>query len=306
MKILYVVVPLFSTRVLAFQHAVQNQARKIVAMSTKATLPDDYVLPKVWKFEGNAEKTAGSNRPTAGVRTEAKLPQGDHALQLYALGTPNGAKTTILLEELNELKGIEYDAWKINISQGDQFGSEYVDKLNPNSKIPALYDKDLQARVFESGSILMHLAEKYQAFIPTDPAKRIECFNWLFWQVGGGPSMGAFGHFYKAAPIHIEYAIDRFALEVKRQLSVLDIQLEDKQYICGNEYTIADIAIYPWILTLDSGYKGGEFLGISEYTNIAAWVHRISQRPAVIRGRRVLGFTDDALSERHSRADFDK
>jgi len=270
-----------------------------------STLPEEYSVPAVWKFEGNAAATAGSNHPTAGARTEAELPRGEHDLQLYSLGTPNGLKISILLEELNDLSGVEYDAWKINIGTGDQFSSGFV-AVNPNSKIPALLDYSTSPpiRVFESGSILLHLAEKYGAFVPKDPAKRAEMFSWLFFQVGGAPSLGAFGHFYRTAPVKIEYAIDRFTLEAKRQLSVLDQHLADKSYVCGDEFTIADIALFPWIIALD---RSREFLQLDDYANVAKWSDRIAARPAVKRGRRVLAFGgDDALPERHSRADFDK
>lgn len=280
-----------------------NAKRPLTTMQM-SSLPDDYVVPSVWEFEGNAKATAGSNRPVAGARQEVELPVGSHPLQLYSLGTPNGQKITIMLEELNDAKEVEYDAWKVDIGKGDQFNSGFVD-LNPNSKIPALYDVDLGHRIFESGSILLHLAQKYDAFLPSEPKARAECVSWLFFQVGGGPSMGAFGHFYKVAPVKIEYAIDRFALETKRQLSVLDQHLAKNEYMAGPDYSVADIAIFPWILTVENGYNGKEFLQVNDYENLQRWKSTIAERPAVQRGRRVLGFGDDALSERHSKADFD-
>lgn len=277
-----------------------------VAAATKrlfsSSLPTDYEVPAVWRFEGNAMATAGSNRPTAGARSESVLPVGEHPLQLYSLGTPNGLKISILLEELNDALGVEYDAWKIDIGRGDQFGSGFVE-VNPNSKIPALVDRDVGVRVFESGSILLHLADKYEAFVPADPGGRAECLNWLFFQVGGAPSLGAFKHFYDFAPVKIEYAIDRFALEAKRQLSVLEDHLGDERaFMCGDEYTIADIALFPWVSSIDAGAH--DFLQLADYDRIAAWMARVAERPAVQRGLRVLGRGDGALAERHSRADF--
>jgi len=245
------------------------------------------------------------NRPTAGSRFEATLPKGEHALQLYSLGTPNGIKVTILLEEL----GIEYDAYTINIMQLEQFGSEFV-KINPNSKIPALLDyaPDPKAptRVFESGSILLYLAEREGGrFIPQDARQRVECFNWLFWQMGTAPYIGGgFGHFYKYAPIKVEYAIDRFTMETKRIVDVLDQHLEGKTFVCGDEYTIADMAIYPWIKCLSKGYNAETFLQLQEYKQVQRWMSTMEARPAVQRGVRVNGLGPDAIRERHSANDF--
>lgn len=249
----------------------------------------------------------GMNRPTAGARREESLPKGDHELQLYSLGTPNGIKVTILLEELNDMKGVEYDAWRIKIMDLDQFGSEFV-RINPNSKIPAMLDTsfDPPLRVFESGSILKYIAEKYDAFIPTDSRKKVECFNWLMWQTGSAPYIGGgFGHFYKYAPLKIEYAIDRFTMETKRQLDVLDKHLADNEYIVGDEISIADFAIWPWILCTFKFYGGEKFLDVDSYKNLNRWYCQIGERPAVQRGIRVNGFGPDAVVERHSKADFD-
>lgn len=244
------------------------------------------------------------NQPTAGARTEKALERGAHDLQLYSLGTPNGHKVTILLEEL----GVEYDAWFINIMEQDQFGSGFVE-VNPNSKIPALLDYSFEGeplRVFESGSILLYLAEKYGKFIPTDPRKKVECMNWLMWQMGGAPYIGGgVGHFYVYAPINIEYCIDRFTMETKRQLDVLDKHLAGKEYVCGDEYTIADMAIMPWVRCIDVFYKATKFVDTPSYKNVVAWVERLTQRDAVKRGLRVNGFGPDAVKERHSKADFD-
>lgn len=295
----------FVTLAVPTARAFAHGGGKTVTRALSTALPEGYEVPAVWTFEGNAEATAGSNRPTAGPRYEKTLPVGEHAMQLYSLGTPNGMKVAIMLEELNERFGTEYDAWKINIMGGDQFGSGFVE-VNPNSKIPALVDRDTGARVFESASILKYLAEKHDALVPKDLVAKTECFNWLMWQMGSAPSLGAFGHFYKFAPVKIEYAIDRFALEAKRQLSVLETHLADKQYMCGDEITIADIAIYPWIITLDLFYNAREFLQLDDYPNVNAWVERIGARPAVQRGRRVNSFGDDALEERHSKADFEQ
>jgi len=247
------------------------------------------------------------NRPTAGARSNKHLPVGRHQLQLYSLGTPNGVKVTILLEELNEALGLEYDAWKISIFDLDQFGSGFV-KVNPNSKIPAMMDyaHEPPIRIFESGNILKYVAERHEMFIPTGLREKTECFNWLFWQVGSAPYLGGgFGHFYVYAPMKIEYAIDRFAMETKRQLDLLDKQLDGKSYLCGDEYTIADMAVWPWIKALSDGYKADEFLSLREYVQLNAWVERVGKRPAVQRGVRVNGFGRDAIEERHSRADFD-
>lgn len=265
--------------------------------------PEDYVVPKVWEW--NEPEGGSMNQPTAGPRKDEKLPKGEHDLQLYSLGTPNGQKITIFLEELNDLKGVEYDAFKISFSSLDQFGSQFVE-INPNSKIPALLDTSMSPplRIFESGSILKYLAEKYEVFVPKDPRAQVECFNWLFWQVGSAPYVGGgFGHFYRSAPVKIQYAIDRFTVEVKRQMDVLDKHLADKTFICGAEISIADFAVWPWINAL---YKmSNEFLQMDSYENVKKWRDLIAERPAVKRGIRVNGFGDDAVPERHSRADFD-
>ena len=248
----------------------------------------------------------GMNRPTAGKRFESELPRGEHDLQLYSLGTPNGQKVTILLEEL----GVDYDAFFINIMELQQFGSAFVD-INPNSKIPALLDYSVvddsskPLPVFESGSILLYLAEREKKFVPTDLRKKTECTNWLMWQMGTGPYLGGgFGHFYKYAPLKIEYGIERFTMETKRIVDVLDQHLEGKEYVCGDEYTIADMAIYPWIRCLDKGYNASEFLQLREYTNVQRWITTLEARPAVQRGLRVNGFGADAVRERHSKDDF--
>ncbi len=271
------------------------------------TYPEGYEVPKVWKPLVMDGKWGGMNRPTAGKRFEAELPRGEHGLQLYSLGTPNGNKVTILLEEL----GVDYDAYKINIMDLDQFGSGFVG-VNPNSKIPALLDysskdsSDEPLRVFESGSILLYLAEKYGKFIPKDLRKRTECMNWLMWQMGTGPYLGGgFGHFYNYAPVKIEYAIDRFSMETKRILDVLDKHLDGKEYVCDDEYTIADMAIFPWIRALDVHYNAKEYLQLEDYTNVQRWMKTLQAREAVQRGLRVNGFGPDAVVERHSIKDFD-
>ena len=270
-----------------------------------------YVPPKVWQWnKPNGGKFANINRPTAGARSEKELPVGRHPLQLYSLATPNGVKVTIMLEELLALghSGAEYDAWLIQITEGDQFGSGFV-AVNPNSKIPALMDRSgpRPIRVFESGSILLHLAEKFGAFLPKDPAGRAETLSWLFWQMGAGPFLGGgFGHFFTYAPIKIEYAIDRFAMEAKRQLDVLDKQLAERPFIAGNDYTIADIAIWPWYgaLTLGQIYDGAtEFLQVRDYQNLCRWAEKIAARPAVQRGRMVNRTTGDPASQLHERHD---
>lgn len=270
----------------------------------KPTVPETYSVPKVWTVpESMGGKFGGMNKPTAGARFERNLPKGEHPLQLYSLGTPNGQKVTILLEEL----GVDYDAWKISFDKLDQFGSDFV-KVNPNSKIPAMmdYSQSPPLRVFETGSILLYLAEKEGKFIPSDAYKRTECLNWLFWQIGTAPYIGGgFGHFYKYAPVHFEYAINRFTMETKRIVDVLDKHLEGKEYICGDEYTIADIATYPWIGCLDWGYNAKDFLQLDDYQNVKKWIERIEARPAVKRGRRVNGFGKDAIAERHSPKDFE-
>src|SRR6266436_3224852 len=274
-----------------------------------------YVPPAVWTWnKENGGRFANINRPIAGPTQEKELPVGRHPLQLYSLGTPNGVKVTVMLEELLALghSGAEYDAWLIRIGEGDQFGSGFV-SVNPNSKIPALLDRSgpKPIRVFESGAILLHLAEKFGALLPTDTAKRAECLSWLFWQTGSAPYLGGgFGHFYAYAPTKIEYAIDRFAMEVKRQLDVLDRQLADNEYVAGDNYSIADIAIWPWYGSLAKGllYGGGEFLGVQEYKNVQRWTDAIAKRPAVQRGRmvnRAWGELSSQLHERHDAGDFE-
>ena len=276
---------------------------------------DSYVPPRVWTWDkDNGGQFASINRPIAGATHERELPRGKHPLQLYSLATPNGVKVTIMLEELLEagFSEAEYDAWLIRISEGDQFGSGFVD-INPNSKIPALLDvsMDPPLRLFESGSILLYLAEKFDAFIPKDIRGRTECLSWLFWQVGSAPFVGGgFGHFYAYAPEKFEYPINRFAMETKRQLDVLDRQLANNRYVAGEEYSIADMAIWPWyagILT-NRVYEAAEFLEAHTYTNVLRWAEEIEQRPAVQRGRKVnrtWGELDEQVPERHSASDFD-
>jgi GST-like protein len=275
----------------------------------------DYTPPKVWTWnKDNGGRFANINRPISGATHEKELQVGKHPMQLYSLGTPNGVKVTILLEELLAAghSGAEYDAWLINIGQGDQFGSGFV-SANPNSKIPALVDHSgpTPIRVFESGAIMIHLAEKFGAFLPTEPAARAECMSWLMWLMGSAPFLGGgFGHFYAYAPIKIEYAIDRYAMEVKRQLDVLDKRLGESRYIAGDEYTIADMAIWPWYGGMAKGllYEGGEFLQVQEYKNLLRWTDEIAERPAVKRGRmvnRVFGEPSSQLRERHEASDFD-
>ncbi|HZE42738.1 MAG TPA: glutathione-dependent disulfide-bond oxidoreductase [Steroidobacteraceae bacterium] len=274
-----------------------------------------YTPPTIWKWnKENGGRFASINRPIAGPTHDKELPVGRHPLQLYSLATPNGVKVTIMLEELLALKfsGAEYDAWLIRISEGDQFGSGFVDD-NPNSKIPALMDRSSPKpiRVFESGAILLYLAEKFGAFLPTDAATRAECLSWLFWQVGSAPYLGGgFGHFYAYAPTKIEYAIDRFAMEVKRQLDVLDRRLSHSEYLAGADYTIADMAVWPWYGALVKGlvYGAGEFLQVQEYPHVQSWTDAIARRPAVQRGRKVnraFGELSDQLHERHDAGDFD-
>lgn len=274
-----------------------------------------YTPPKVWVWDKESGgKFANINRPIAGATHNKELPVGEHPLQLYSLATPNGVKVTVMLEELLALghTGAEYDAWLINISNGDQFSSGFVE-VNPNSKIPALLDRSTNpsTRVFESGSILLYLAEKFKAFLPTDPAKRTETLSWLFWQMGSAPMLGGgFGHFYAYAPEKYEYPINRYAMEVKRQLDVLDRQLANHEYISGSEYTIADMAIWPWYgaLVTNKVYEAAEFLEAHTYTNVLRWTHEIAKRPAVIRGRmvnRAWGEPNEQVLERHSASDFD-
>ena len=278
------------------------------------TEPADYTPPKVWTWnKGNGGRFANINRPVAGPTHDKELPVGKHPLQLYSLATPNGQKVTIMLEELLAAghKGAEYDAWLIKIGDGDQFGSGFVD-VNPNSKIPALMDRSgpKPVRLFESGAILLHLAEKFSAFLPSAGPARAECLSWLFWQMGSAPYLGGgFGHFYAYAPTKIEYAIDRFAMETKRQLDVLDRRLAESEYLAGGDYTIADIAVWPWYGGMAKGwlYGGGEFLGVSEYKNLQRWTEAIFSRPAVKRGRmvnRATGEPSEQLRERHDSGDF--
>lgn len=276
----------------------------------------DYEPPKVWKWE---EPTGGKfesiNRPTAGSQRTAELPMGEHPFQLYSLATPNGIKVTVLLEELLELgfEGAEYDAFQIRITDGDQFGSGFVE-LNPNSKIPVLLDRSTKpaTRIFESGAILIYLAEKFRAFIPSDQSDRAECLSWLMWQMGSTPYLGGgFGHFYAYAPQKWQYPIDRYAMEVKRQLDVLDKNLSERSYLCGDQYNISDIASYAWYggLVLHNIYEASEFLEVSSYKNVVRWAKEIEKRPAVMRGRRVnktWGPRELRLKERHSAKDFDK
>ena len=275
----------------------------------------DYEPPKVWTWnKDNGGRFANINRPISGPTHDKELPVGQHPLQLYSLATPNGVKVTVMLEELLALghSGAEYDAWLIRIGDGEQFGSGFVG-VNPNSKIPALLDRSgaKPIRVFESGSILLYLAEKFGAFLPTEAGARAECLSWLFWQMGSAPYLGGgFGHFYAYAPSKIEYAIDRFAMEVKRQLDVLDRQLADNKYIAGSEYSIADMAIWPWYGGLVKGwlYEGGEFLSVQDYKHVQRWADTIGARPAVQRGRKVnrtFGELSDQLHERHAATDFE-
>lgn len=274
-----------------------------------------YTPPPIWSWnKDNGGRFASINRPIAGATHDAELPVGRHPLQLYSLGTPNGVKVTVMLEELLALghSGAEYDAWLIRINSGAQFSSGFV-AVNPNSKIPALLDRSgpTPIRVFESGAILMYLAEKFDAFLPKGAAERAECLSWLFWQMGSAPFLGGgFGHFYAYAPFKIEYAIDRYAMEVKRQLDVLDRRLAESEYLAGDDYTIADMAIWPWYGTLVKGqlYEAGEFLQVQEYKNVLRWTDQIAQRPAAQRGRmvnRVSGQPSSQLHERHDASDFD-
>ena len=279
------------------------------------SLSEDYVPPKVWLWnKPGLGKFASTNRPIAGPTHERELPVGRHPLQLYSRATPNGQKVTIMLEELLALghAGAEYDAWLVQTAEGEQFGSGFV-KVNPNSKIPALMDCSgpKPFRVFESGAILLHLAEKFGALLPTDAAGRAECLSWLFWQMGSGPYLGGgFGHFYAYAPAHFEYPIDRFTMEAKRLLDVLDRRLAETRYLVGNEYTIADIAAWPWFggLALNLLYNAAEFLSVKDYRNLQRWVAEIAARPAVQRGRivnRIEGNPGEVLHERHAASDID-
>jgi len=274
----------------------------------------EYTPPKVWTWnKASGGRFANINRPIAGPTHEKELPVGRHPFQLYSLATPNGVKVTVMFEELLALghSGAEYDAWLIRIGEGDQFSSGFV-AVNPNSKIPALLDRSgpTPIRVFETGAILMHLAEKFGAFLPTSGAARAETLSWLFWQMGSAPYLGGgFGHFYAYAPTKIEYAIDRFAMEAKRQLDVLDRRLADNEYLAGGDYTIADMAVWPWYGGLAKGvlYGAGEFLSVHEYKNVQRWADAIAKRPAVQRGRmvnRVNGDPSTQLHERHDASDF--
>ena len=274
-----------------------------------------YTPPTVWKWETESGGAfAIINRPVAGATHEKELPLGRHPIQLYSLATPNGVKVTVLLEELLALgkSGAEYDAHLVRILDSEQFGSGFV-AVNPNSKIPAMLDQSTSpaTRVFESGAMLLYLAEKFGAFLPTDHARRTECLSWLFWQMGSAPYLGGgFGHFYKYAPVKIEYCIDRFTMEAKRQLDVLDQHLSTNEYMCGDEYTIADIAIWPWYgnVVLNTVYEAAEFLDASSYVHLMRWALQIQSRPAVQRGRKVNrthGPLEDQLHERHEASDFD-
>ena len=275
-----------------------------------------YVPPKVWTWDANnGGKFANINRPIAGPTHDKDLPAGKHPLQLYSLATPNGVKVTIMLEELLALghKGAEYDAWLINISGGDQFGSGFVD-VNPNSKIPALVDhsNETPTRVFESASIILYLAEKFGEFLPKDPMERTETMSWVFWLTGSAPYLGGgFGHFYAYAPEKFEYSINRFSMEVKRQMDVLNYRLGETEYLGGSEYSIADMVTWPWYGALSQGklYEAGTFLDVASYKNLQRWTDQIAERPAVIRGRKVnraFGPLKDQLRERHDASDFDK
>ncbi len=275
----------------------------------------DYTPPKIWTWDSkNGGQFANINRPVSGATHKKALTVGKHPLQLYSLATPNGVKVTMMLEELLELghKDAEYDAYLINIREGDQFGSGFVD-VNPNSKIPAMVDHSTTppTRIFESGSILLYLAEKFDAFLPKDRAKRTECLNWLFWQMGSAPYLGGgFGHFYAYAPVKIEYCINRFSMEVKRQLDVLNKHLSDNEYMAGDEYTIADMAIFPWYgaVVANIVYEAAEFLQTHEYTHIVRWNAQIAARPAARRGRmvnRAWGEPSSQLLERHDSSDFE-
>ena len=277
--------------------------------------PQEYAPPKVWTWDqGNGGKFANINRPVSGATQTKELPIGRHPMQLYSLATPNGVKVSVMLEELLEKghAGAEYDAWLIKINEGEQFSSGFF-AANPNSKIPALFDHsgDAPVRIFESGAILQYLAEKFDAFMPTSAAARAECLSWLFWQMGSAPFLGGgFGHFYAYAPAKFEYPINRYAMEVKRQLDVLDRQLADNRFVAGPDYTIADMAIWPWYGTLVKGqlYEAGEFLSVHEYKNVLRWTDEIAKRPAVQRGRKVnraWGEPSSQLHERHEASDFD-
>ncbi|SVB36648.1 uncharacterized protein METZ01_LOCUS189502 [marine metagenome] len=271
-----------------------------------------YIPPMVWQWEEESEsRFANINRPVAGPTHDKELPVGKHPLQLYSLATPNGVKVTMLLEELLAIgkEGAEYDAWLINIGQGDQFGSGFVD-INPNSKIPAMVDHSTTppTRVFESGAIMLYLAEKFEAFVPAQGPERAECLSWLFWQIGSAPYLGGgFGHFYAYAPEKWEYPINRYAMEIKRQLDVLDRDLASRRFLCGDEYNIADMAIYSWYgqLVLTGLYESKEFLDVASYTNVVRWATEIHERPAVRRGRKINRASKNGLKERHDASDLD-
>jgi len=278
-------------------------------------MSDSYTPPKVWTWnKGNGGQFANINRPIASATHEKELPVGKHPIQLYSLGTPNGQKVTILLEELLAAghSGAEYDAWLVKIGAGEQFGSGFVG-ANPNSKIPAMIDRSgpTPIRIFESGAMLVHLAEKFGAFLPTAPGARAECLSWLFWQMGSAPFVGGgFGHFYAYAPAKFEYAIDRYAMETKRQMDVLDRRLAESEYVAGADYTIADMAIWPWYGGMAKGllYGAAEFLSVHEYKNVIRWADQLAARPAVKRGRivnRMSGNPAEQLHERHDASDFD-
>jgi GSH-dependent disulfide-bond oxidoreductase len=297
--------------VLADEIRLRRTKPEFTTMSDSPT----YTPPSVWKWDkASGGRFASINRPIAGPTHDKELPVGRHPLQLYSLATPNGVKVTVMLEELlaRGFTGAEYDAWLIRIMEGDQFGSGFV-AVNPNSKIPALLDRsgEKSIRVFESGAILMYLAEKFGAFVPTEAGARAECLSWLFWQMGSTPYLGGgFGHFYAYAPLKIEYAIDRFAMETKRQLDVLDRRLAESEYLAGPEYTIADIAVWPWYGALAQGriYGAAEFLQVQEYKHLQRWTELIAKRPAVQRGRMVNAINGDLsaqLRERHDAGDFD-
>ena len=293
----------------------EDQSMTEETMDPANNMPPGYEPAKVWSWDKESGgRFASINRPIAGATHEKELPVGEHPLQLYSLGTPNGVKVTILLEELLALghTGAEYDAWLINIGEGNQFGSGFVE-INPNSKIPALLDHSTTppTRVFESGAILVYLAEKFGEFLPTDTAARAECMSWLFWQMGSAPYLGGgFGHFYAYAPFKIEYCIDRFAMEVKRQMDVLDRNLAQRQFLCGDTYNVSDMAVYSWYgnVALHNIYDAAEFLDVQSYSNVVRWAKEIEQRPAVERGRRVnrpWGPEETRVTERHSASDFD-
>ncbi|MEO0335527.1 MAG: glutathione-dependent disulfide-bond oxidoreductase [Pseudomonadota bacterium] len=277
-------------------------------------MAEEYVPPKVWKWIKDENAPFAFNRPTAGSQSEKALPVGNHPIQLYSLATPNGVKATVMLEELLQLghTGAEYDAHLVKIMDGDQFTSGFVG-VNPNSKIPAMVDRsvDPNVNVFESGSIVLYLADKFKALIPQDTHGRTQCMNWVFWQMGAAPILGGgFGHFYAYAPVKIQYAIDRYTMEVKRQLDVLDQHLGKNQFMCGDEYTIADIMIYPWYgaLVMNTVYDAAEFVEASSYQNVNRWAATISERPAVQRGRmvnRAWGPLEEQLHERHDASDFE-